>query len=231
MKSFAVLSILLINPTLHAELENDIPLGLELVTGVRSGYVFRGFDLADTLIDLQLEGEIALGDHTFLNLGGWLATESGDDFEEYAGFIDLRHDFNDLVTLGMSTSYHAYDHTFFDDGFDLGAFVTLYATEDLDFTFGVYRDFGAEGWYANAETGWSTRMGEDSYFALTGGISWIDDYYGRSGMNDFYGRASVTYNVNSAVSLSPFLGWSVEIDDDNGDGDELFGGLWFEVVF
>ena len=114
---------------------------------------------------------------------------------------------------------------------DLGAFITLYPTEDWDVTFGAYHDFGADGWYVNAETGWSTRIGEDSFLDLKSGVSWVDGYYGRSGMNDFYGRASVTYNVNSAVSLTPFLGWSMEIDDDNGDGDELFGGLWLELVF
>ena len=65
MKRFSVLSILLLSPPLHAELESDIPLGLELVTGIRSGYVFRGFDLADTLIDVQLEGEMALGAQSF----------------------------------------------------------------------------------------------------------------------------------------------------------------------
>ena len=231
MKRSALLASLLLAPVLNAEVESDLPLGLEVVTGIRSSYVFRGFDLADTLIDVQLEGELALGECATLNVGTWLATESGDDFEEFAGFLDFRHNVNDLVTLGISATYHGYEHSFFDDGVDLGTFITLQATEDLDFTFGAYHDFGAEGWYANAETGWSTRMGEDSYFALTGGLSWVDGYYGRSGMNDFHARATVTYNINSTVSLSPFLGWSLEIDDDNGDGDELFGGLWFEVVF
>lgn len=231
MNRSALLIALLFPPALPAEIESDIPLGLEAVTGVRSSYVHRGFELADTLFEFQLEGEVALSRSTYLNLGGWIGTGSGDDFEEYTGFIDLRRDLSDLLTIGLSATYHGYSNSFFDDGLDLGAFATLYATEDLDFTFGAYHDFGADGWYANAETGWSTRLGEDAYFALTGGLSWLDDYYGRSGMNDLYGRASVTYNINSTVSLTPFLGWSFEIDDDEGDGDEVFGGLWFEVVF
>ena len=73
------------------------------------------------------------------------------------------------------------------------------------------------------------RLGEDAFVELLGGLSWADSYYDRSGLNDFHGRASLTYNVSSAVSLTPFVGWSVEIED--ADGDELFGGLWFSVVF
>ena len=48
-------------------------------------------------------------------------------------------------------------------------------------------------------------------------------------LNDFYGRASVTYNINSTISLTPFLGWSFEIE--KADGDEILGGLWFEISF
>ena len=61
MKRSALLATLLLAPVLNAEVESDLPLGLEVVTGIRSSYVFRGFDLADTLIDVQLEGELALG--------------------------------------------------------------------------------------------------------------------------------------------------------------------------
>lgn len=214
-----------------AEIESDLPIGLEAVTGIRSGYVFRGFDMANALMDFQLEGEITLNECTYLNVGGWFASESGGPFEELAGFLDLRTEANDLVTLGTVLTYHDYNGTLFDSGADLGVYISLFPANDWDFTVGAYHDFGANAWYANTEAGWSKRLGEDSYLALTGGISWVDNYYGRSGMNDFHGRASFTYNINRSVAVTPFLGWSLEIDDTNGDGDELFGGLWLELVF
>ena len=231
MRSTPLLALFISAPLATAEIESDLLIGIETVTGIRSGYVHRGFDMADGLFDFQVEGEITLHECVYLNVGGWVAIENGGPFEEYAGFLDLRTDVTNIVTVGAALTYHEYDGSMFDSGVDLGAFVTLYPTDDWDVTVGAYHDFGAEGWYVNAESGWSTRLGEDSYFALMGGVSWVDNYYGRSGMNDFYGRASVTYNVNSTVSLTPFLGWSLEIDDDNGDGDELFGGLWLELIF
>ncbi|MDP7106894.1 MAG: hypothetical protein QGH41_07430, partial [Roseibacillus sp.] len=47
---------------LFADLEDDIPLGIEAVTGIRSDYVYRGFNLADVVMDFQLETSIVLDD-------------------------------------------------------------------------------------------------------------------------------------------------------------------------
>lgn len=234
MKRFSALYLVPLLPflgpgTALAEVEGDIPLGLEAVTGVRSDYVYRGFNLAGSLLDFQLEGEVALRDDLFLNAGGWAATEIGDDFAEGAAFLDLRFQAGDQFTLGGSATYHAYDHAFFENGVDVGAFFTWFAGEDVDLTIGAHRDFGADAWYAKAETSWSRRLSDDAFLAVSGGLSVVDGYYGRSGWNDVFGRASVTYNVNRSVSLTPFVGWSLEIED--GDGDEVFGGLWFEVSF
>ena len=65
--SLAVLGLYaLSSPPLPADVENDIPLGIEAVAGIRSNYVYRGFDLADTLSDFQLESEIAIAKNLFL---------------------------------------------------------------------------------------------------------------------------------------------------------------------
>ncbi len=212
-----------------AELEGDIPLGLEAVTGFRSSYVHRGFDLAGPVLDFQLEGEAVLREDLSVHLGGWFATEISDNFTEGAGFIDLRYDLSERFTLGASATYRAYDHSFFKNGFDLGTFLTWYVGEEWDLTVDAYRDFGADAWYANAESGWSYRLSDDAYLGLTGGVSVVDGYYGRSGLNDVYGRASLTYNLTSSISLTPFVALSIELEE--ADGDEIFGGLWFEVSF
>lgn len=228
-----VLALLVVcAPAAPAEIESEIPIGIEAVTGIRSGYVYRGVELADTLLDFQLESEITLADGLFLNVGGWVASESGGgDFSETAAFLDLRHDLRDAVTLGASLTWHDYDNALLRDGVDTGIFATWYPGGDLDLTFGLYRDFGNEAWYAKTEAGWSKRLGDDSWLGLTGGVSWVDGFAGRSGLNDFYGRASFTYTVNGSVSLTPFLGWSLLLDDGDTAGDEVYGGLWFEVVF
>ncbi len=223
------LATLALLPPAHGEVEDDLRLGLEAVSGYRTDYVYRGFDLAGSTLDFQFEGEARLTDRVSLSLGAWIAGALNDDFTELAGFADLRYDLTRQLTIGLNSSYHAFDETFFEDGFDLGPFLSYYVNEDWDFRLQASRDTGAEGWYASVESGWSHRLSDDAFLGLSGGLSWIDSYYDRSGVNDFYGRASLTYNVNSQISLTPFLGWSLEIED--GDGDELFGGLWFEVSF
>ena len=105
---------------LFADLEDDIPLGIEAVTGIRSDYVYRGFNLADVVMDFQLETSIVLDDTLALSAGGWFSSEVSDNFTEGVAFLDLSYSLHNDITVGGSASYHAYDHNFFENGFDLG---------------------------------------------------------------------------------------------------------------
>ena len=62
--------------------EDDIPLGIEAVAGFRSDYVYRGFDLAQTTMDFQVETELVISDALSLGAGGWVATQLDDGFNE-----------------------------------------------------------------------------------------------------------------------------------------------------
>lgn len=215
-----------------AEVENDIQWGFEGVTGYRSSYVYRGFELADDTLDFQLEAEIALSDQFVLNIGGWYGTETGEgDFEEAAGFINLRYLPTEYLTLGISGTYRDFSDSFFQDGVDVGAFATWHFCRDFGITLGGNYDTGAEGWYGNLETRWSKPLSTKAFFALKTGVSAVNDYYGRDGMNDAYARASFTYNVSDTVSLTPFVGGSALLDSDDIGDNSVYGGIWFEVRF
>ncbi|BDS08661.1 hypothetical protein NT6N_37010 [Oceaniferula spumae] len=223
---------------LSADVENDIPLGIEAVTGFRSEYVYRGFTLAeDSVLDFQIEAEIALNDHTLLNVGGWYATETGrGDYDEAAGFAKLRFLKSEKLTIGLSATYRSFNHSVFEDGVDLGIFGTYEFCKDFGITAGAYYDTGAEAWYANVETNWSKTISDKAYFSLKTGVSYVNDYYGRDGINDVYSRLSLTYHISEAVSVTPFIGASLLIDDDSTvpgviNDDSAYGGIWFVVRF
>ena len=218
--------------SVSAEVENEIQWGFEGVTGYRSSYVYRGFELADNTLDVQFEGEVALSDQWVLNAGGWYATETGQgDFEEAAGFLHLRHLTTEHLTLGAKGIYRDVKNSFFRDGVDLGAFGTWHLNRDFGITLGGSYDTGAEGWYGNLESRWSKPLSTKAFVALKAGVSAVNDYYGRDGMNDAYARVSLTYNVSDTVSLTPFFGGSALLDRDDIGDDSFFGGIWFEVRF
>jgi hypothetical protein len=50
-------------------------------------------------------------------------------------------------------------------------------------------------------------------------------------MNDVYGRVSFTYHISETVSITPFVGGSVLLDDQDAGDDQAYGGVWFEVRF
>jgi len=215
-----------------AEVENEIQWGVEAVTGYRSNYVYRGFELSESTIDFQLEAEVALTDTLSLNIGGWYATETGNgNFDESAGFLKLHHQTTEHLTLGASATYRNFNQSFFQEGVDLGVFGTWHFCRDFGITLGGYYDTGADGWYGNLESNWTRPLSEKTFFSLKTGVSAVDNYYGRDGFNDAYGRISLTYNISDTVSITPFVGGSALLDSDDIGDDTAFGGIWFEVRF
>lgn len=68
-KAISIGFILVFCGPIFAEVENEIPWGVEIVSGLRSDYVYRGFELTGTSLDLQLEAELALSNESSLSLG------------------------------------------------------------------------------------------------------------------------------------------------------------------
>lgn len=219
-----------LSPCIAGSLADDIPIGVEVVTGYRSEYIYRGFKLANDLIEVQAEAEIALSNEWILALGGFYGTGTGNgDFSEAAAFFDLRYD-TEQWTAGLATTWRNYQDSFFRDGFDLAPSFTWHLSEDWDLGTGVAYDTGDGGWYGNLEAAWSRPLGESSFLAISAGSSWTEDYYTSSGWNDLYSRISWTYAFNESVALTPFAGVSFPMSG-SPESDHLYGGLWFEVNF
>ncbi|WP_193211968.1 hypothetical protein [Luteolibacter marinus] len=220
----------MISPCLAESVADDVPIGIEVVTGYRTEYVHRGFKLASDLIDVQLEAEIALSDEWILNLGGFYGTGTGSgDFSEASTFFDLRYD-TDHWTAGFATTWRDYQDSFFADGFDLSPSFTWHLTDDWDLGTAIAYDTGDGGWYGNLEASWSKPIGESSFLSVKGGSSWTEDYYGSSGWNDLYARIAWTYAFNKSVAVTPFAGTSIPMGS-SPERNRLFAGLWFEVTF
>lgn len=213
-----------------AEIQNEIPLGIEAVTGYRTEYVHRGFKLADDVFDFQLQTEIVLSDHWSVNIGGWYATATSNssDFSEIAGFVDLRYDQRDY-SAGIAVGFRDFTDTLFRDAIEVGPYYSWHVNDDVAVTFALTYDSGADAWYGKTEVSWSKVMSDKSFISALAGISMVDQYYDRDGFNDIFGRVSYTYKVAQNVSLSPFIGTSLGLDEP--DESRLFGGVWFEVTF
>lgn len=224
-----MMPLALVAPLAAQDDTDEIPLGIEVLSGIRSEYVFRGYGLADELVEFQLEAEIALSDHWLLNLGGWYGTGTGSgDFEEAAGYLDLSYD-SEFWRAGLRSTARSYQHSFLDDGLDLGPFFDWFPNADWRLGGAVHYDSGAGGWYGEAEAEWSKPLGEKSFVALLAGLGLASNYYDSDGPHDLHARASYTYLINRNVAVTPWIGTSLGFTDRSTD--HLFGGLWFEVIF
>ncbi len=215
---------------LWAETEEEIPLGIEAVTGLRSHYVHRGFELADASLDFQLEAELSLSNHSSLHFGLSHLSESSGDFSETSIYAEYTHDFSDKLLLGSSLTYRDRSSSLLDSGIDLGFFTSYELHKDWRWRNQFQIDFGESGFYFASELEWSQVLSEDAFVTIESGLSLISDYQDRDGLNDFYARVSLTYTLSEQVSFTPFIGASVQLDDHDGS-DVAYAGLWFEVIF
>lgn len=227
-----LLPLLFLAPGLRAadgDVADEIPYGIEVLTGYRSGYVDRGFRLSQDLLEVQLGGELVLDDRWALEFGGWYgtATASGG-FDQSSGFLALRHDAEDW-RAGYDLTYNSYRHGLFDDGFDTGPFIDWFPHDDWRLGATLRRDTGAGGWYGTLEGEWSRRTGRDAYLTLLTTLGAASDFYGRDGFNDLEVRAAWTYRINRHVTVTPFAGTSIGLE--SAATNTIFGGLWFAVNF
>ncbi len=213
---------------LPGESDDDLTLGIEAVTGMRTSYIYRGFQLSEASLEIQLASELALRENIFLGLTAWHITESGNSFTESAFGISLSREW-ELFQVTASLEYHAFENSLFKDGLDVGITANWFIDENWDLAAKGYYDFGAEGIYTAIELNWSQPISEKAYLSTQAGISAHENYYNRSGLNDFYGRLSLTYNVNSFLSLTPFAGYSLSLEEDASD--EAYAGIWLAVSF
>lgn len=216
---------------LAAEVENDIPLGVEVVTGYRSEYIQRGFKWSNGLLDIQAGGEVALNNDIMLGFGAWYATGTGSgDFNEGAAFADLRWDINPTVALEFETTWKSVDHPIYESGLDLAPSVSWELMPDLRLAGGLAWNTGADGLYVFTEARWSKAVTPSGFLSADLGLSWVDQYYQRNGINDTYARLTYTQSINRSVSVTPFVGTSLPLQS-NEERNRFFGGLWFEVNF
>jgi hypothetical protein len=229
MKMFACLGILA-TAVAQAEVESEIPWGIEAVTGYRSKMVHRGFSLADDVNDYQLETEIAISNDWSFNFTALYATGSGkgNDYSESSALAEFRYDAASW-SAGWMAGFRDFTATFFRDGWESGPFLMYRFNEDLDLRAEYLYDQGGESMYGAVRLSWSHSLSEKSFVSVVGGVSHVEDYYGSEGLHSIDLRASYTYLLLSHVSLTPFIG-SVAALDNRAD-DAMLGGVWFEVTF
>lgn len=220
---------LLVSPAL-GEVETEIPFGIEAVTGIRSDYVHRGFQLANSALDFQLETELTLSNETSLHFGLSQFSENGGDFTETSGYFELTHSFSKTFLAGASVTYRNRQNSLLNEGFDFGLFTRMDLNRDWRWLNELNFDLGVDGIWFRSALEWSTIITDEAFLVIEGGLSMVSGYLDRDGLNDFHTRISLTYALSDQISITPFLGTSFQIEDSSAS-DIFYGGVWFEVIF
>ena len=225
-----ILSIAIISPV-FGDIEDEVPLGIEAMSGIRSGYTHRGFDLADTSLEFQFSGKVILKNGQNLTLGISQLAEVNDTFSETSSHLEWTSPASENLHFGVSATYRDRNHSTIASGFDLGVFTTYSIHPDWQWRNDLIYDWASQGLYGSTEIAWSYLTSNDSFITITSGLSLIANYEDLDGINDFYSRCSYHYGLSELVSVTPFLGASLLLDHKENRKSSVFGGLLFQVIF
>jgi hypothetical protein len=223
------------------------PLGFTVTVGYDSHYIFRGVLFAENLVSAGIDGTIPLTDMLSLNVGAWYGT-SADDSGRF-GIPVTGGSFHELdlygailadlgpVTVGAKYTAYLYDGESTDNGAvndvnEVGLFLTT-TVGPVDVLAGAYYDDEADGFYF--ETGVSHKFEITDRISLVPAalVSFGEEYYGVSGFNHVRLMLSAPIKLTSTATLTPYIAGNLPIDalDDNGEEDQLYGGVSLSVSF
>ncbi|WP_018970705.1 hypothetical protein [Rubritalea marina] len=210
---------------------NEVPYGIEALAQYRSDYRYRGFSLADDTLEFQLSSLYALSNHSSIQAAAWYNSATGDgDFTESGLMAGLHHQIQKFQ-IGASLSYRDYQNSLFESGVNAELLAGWGFNDSITFTLRGSYDTGAKGWYSDLAGNYLIPLGSSSYLDLKLGLSAVSDYYSRNGLNDFFATLEYTYNINNSISLTPYIGNSTLLDNNDTGKDSFHGGVFFAVSF
>jgi hypothetical protein len=123
--------LLAISLSASAEVENEIPFGVEVVTGFRSDLIERGFKLGENILDVQLQSEVTLNNEWTLGFGALQATASGSSaYEESRGFLQLYRE-HGALRYGWTAAYRDVQSDIWRDGWETGPYFSVALNDDV----------------------------------------------------------------------------------------------------
>jgi len=126
--------------------------------------------------------------------------------------------------IGQSTS-----HDLFESSFEGLTSLTYHINDNTSAKAFISYDTGARGFYSSLSLKYYQDLSKNSFLTFNVGSSFTYDFYDRDGVNDLFARITYTHNINDYISASPFIGSSIQLEDNTSD--ILYGGLLFEVSF
>lgn len=213
-----------------ADVENDLPLGIEALTGYGTSSVYRGLELADAALDFQLSTEIALDNTYLIGLSGWHVAESSGEFSETSGELSLIHRSASLSLAGGVT-VRDFDSAIVDSGAEIFLEADYSHSADLSYTLRFAYDDAVQSALLAGSVNYSRVINESAYWGIKVGAVAADDFYGASGLVNLDARLSLTYLINSQLSITPFLAHSEGFGFESGDDSTTFGGVWLAISF
>lgn len=209
-----------------------VPFTGSVSVGYESDYIFRGLTFGEHAPWASVAINVPLATDVSLDLGTWYlnSTRGPVNFDELDTFAFLNFPLGPFKAAIGGTWYY-YPELDTDNSevaaklaYDVGTLFTLTG-------FGAY-DFVGEGWYLELAANKVIPLAKCWDLGLTGGVSYVSDYFGFDSWNNAFVRASLIYHLTQTTSLTAYVGGDFPLDAIEAiQDDTLHGGVSLTVTF
>ncbi len=210
--------------------QGEIYMGIEALTGFRSDYVFRGEYVAESSIEFQLSGGVALDDYWYVQGEFFCLNEcEHSPFRQIQLLGELNYYLNTESTLGCYVAGQEFDRTILKSGIEQGVIWRWNPSLNWGIKAKIFYESGQDGTYAEMRATYMPLIAENVAWVNCAQVGCAINYADTDGIKELMLRTGLSWAVNESWKIEPYVAWYYGVGRD--DFTKICAGFWLSYSF
>ena len=208
-------------------------LGMTIAVAYDSSYIFRGVNYGDHLVSAEVNKNFGLTDQLGLDLGVWYASLADEDYDELNLLAALTYDAG-FAELGLGYTWYYFPRS----GDESTGEIVASIARDFGFVelgLNYYYDHDLlDGHYFEAVASKTIAITDRLSIVPSVSVAYEIDYNtSTDGWSNVGLRLALPYALSDRAVIAPYIAGNIPVDilDDAGEDDEVYGGVSLSVSF
>ncbi len=210
--------------------QGGIYVGIEALMGYRSDYVYRGEYVAESSMEIQISGGVALDDDWYVQGELFYLNEcEASPFRQTQILGELNYYLNAESTIGYYVSGQEFDRTTLESGIEQGVIWRWNPSLDWGIKAKIVYDSGQEGTYAKIQASYMPLIVENIAWVNCAQVACAINYADTDGIKELMLRTGLSWAVNESWKIEPYVAWYYGVGRD--DFSQFCAGFWLSYSF
>lgn len=207
-----------------------IYVGVEALSGFRSDYVYRGEYVAESSIEFQISGGVALDDYWYMQGEFFYLNEcESSPFRQTQLLGELNYYLNTESTLGYYVAGQDYDKSLLESGIEQGVVWRWNPSLNWGMMAKMLYDSGQEGAYAEMRATYMPLIAENLAWVNCAQVGCAINYADIDGIKELMLRTGLSWAVDESWKVEPYVAWYYGRGRD--DFSQICAGFWLSYSF